>query len=66
MSYSLQTPCWACSKGRAHGGECRDEILLSEGIQKIHENTYETGHQGGGYVVMMCVRMNDDLKKRED
>ena len=53
MSYSVYTPCWACKKVKT----CTDAKTLQEGVNAIHAHSYEQGHQGGGSISLMCLRM---------
>lgn len=54
MSYSLNTPCYGCSKKES----CTDESKLREAITKIHQETFESGHKGAGQIVLACVTQN--------
>lgn len=58
MSYSLYTPCNQCTKK----GKCTDEANLRKGVEAIHNTRIGEGHEGSGYIMMMCTRQNDDLK----
>jgi len=57
MSYSLNSPCYACSKKET----CKDESKIKDAIAKIHETTFEDGHQGSGQIVLACVTQNRPL-----
>jgi hypothetical protein len=56
MSYSLTTPCYCCKKN----DKCTDGKLLQDAVNKIHSNSFEQGHQGGGTVAVTCVRANSN------
>ena len=50
MSYSVSSPCWACAKRET----CTDEKRIQEGVNRIHETSFEDGHQGSGIIVLAC------------
>jgi len=54
MSYSLNSPCYNCSKKT----DCTDEAELRKAIQEIHNRTKETGHMGSGQIVLACCVQN--------
>lgn len=54
MSYNFNTPCWNCSKQP----NCTDEARIREAITKIHQTTFEEGHQGSGQILLACTVQN--------
>ena len=52
MSYSVTSPCYNCEKKST----CTDHQLISEAVVKIHERSYDQGHQGCGTIVIACNR----------
>jgi hypothetical protein len=58
MSYSVQTPCYSCTKKET----CKDGKAVESTVQIIHSKTYEEGHQGSGSIILTCVRMDSTCK----
>jgi len=56
MSYSLNTPCYNCSKVKT----CSDQIEIRVAIDKIHNTSKVNGHQGAGQIVLACVMQNKE------
>jgi hypothetical protein len=56
MSYSLNTPCYNCSKEKT----CSDRIDIKVAIDTIHNTSKVNGHQGAGTVVLACVMQNKE------
>lgn len=54
MSYSLNTPCYNCTKKET----CTDQAKVQAAITNIHHTTKENGHQGSGTIVLACVLQN--------
>lgn len=54
MSYIVNSPCYNCSKS----GKCTDEKHIKEAVTKIHETSFDNGHQGCGQIVIACVTQN--------
>ena len=60
MSYSVNTPCWNCTKAPGNGGNCRDEQHILDGIiEKVYVGEE---HQGSGQILVSCC--NHDLPKQ--
>jgi hypothetical protein len=58
MSYSFSYPCSYCIKKDT----CTDYSKVEKAIQEIHKDTYETGHQGSGMVVLQCTKADSKCK----
>jgi peroxiredoxin len=58
MSYTRNFPCNYCTKKET----CSDYKDIETAICKIHEKTYEQGHQGSGSVTIECLRMDSTYK----
>lgn len=54
MSYSINSPCWNCAKRVI----CTDEKKIQDGINRIHETSFEDGHQGSGIIVLACTQQH--------
>lgn len=50
MSYSVQVPCWNCTKK----DDCKDYQHLQEGVNAAHQDI--EGHKGGGTILMSCCK----------
>lgn len=58
MSYSRNYPCAYCNKKTT----CTDSTRIEEGIEKIHQTSYENGHKGSGTIILQCNKMDSNIK----
>ena len=58
MSYMFNNPCYNCNKEST----CTDKKMIREAIDKIHQTTYEQGHQGSGEVLLSCLKLDSKSK----
>ena len=51
MSYSIQAPCFNCTKKNS----CTDLSKITAVVQDvIHQTSFGDGHQGSGWVTLTC------------
>jgi hypothetical protein len=59
MSYSLNCPCFDCTKK----DKCTDRASIAGAISGIHCMPYGVGHLGAGSIDLNCINIEKEEKK---